>query len=69
LSTRRATPKKKIATETTISEYQRTICHVSSPANVSRVSTLVKLLEFLGYFEEIRYCTVVGHVEDGRLGI
>src|SRR4029079_13215964 len=60
----------KIATEMTISPYQRAICHVSRPENVSRVAvTLVELLELFRDLEEIGYSAVVGDVEDRRLGI
>ena len=37
LSTRRATPQTKIAVETAIRKYQKTISHVERPANVERV--------------------------------
>src|SRR4029078_11083867 len=54
----------------TISPYQRAICHVSRPENVSRVAvTLVELLELFRDLEEVGYSAVVGYVEDRRLGI
>src|SRR5712692_8789927 len=37
LSTRRTTPQTKIAVETAIRQYQKTISHVERPANVERV--------------------------------
>src|SRR5712691_3596019 len=37
LSTRRATPQTKIAVETAIRQYQKTISHVERPAKVARV--------------------------------
>src|SRR5919106_4685349 len=74
LRTRRRTPQKRIAVETTMRPYQTTSSQVPRPAKVSRVSVIeewfsVELLELLGDLEEIGDGAVVGDVEDRSLGI